>query len=152
MRHLLITGGIVVNAIELDEEYDWTPDPGHIVVASTTGNIGDTWNGTRFIPPPPAPLTTEELFFAKLHSGCAVFSKKTPELSAIYPLDDGSLGKIAGFAARGRAVAISDTSGKRHQFSPSDLEHLSDALADYVEALHAARDGAEWPSQPVSIA
>ena len=55
MRKALIenTTGLVVNMVEAGA--DWKPPVGHAVIAPGTGNIGDTWDGAKFVTPPPSP-------------------------------------------------------------------------------------------------
>lgn len=49
MRFCIVdASGVCVNVIEAPA--DWPEG-----IASETGNIGDSWNGQAFVPPPPAP-------------------------------------------------------------------------------------------------
>lgn len=56
MRKALIApNGFVVNIIELENDAEWTPPDGHEIVNADGGTIGDTWNGSQFVPPPMLP-------------------------------------------------------------------------------------------------
>ena len=55
----IVINGEVVNVVVLPDDWtgkagDWSP-PSGIVVVSDEGEIGDTYNGTKFIKPPPPP-------------------------------------------------------------------------------------------------
>lgn len=50
MRAHVIEDGLVANTIEV-ESLDFMPN---LIDASNGGTIGDTWDGTQFIPAPPA--------------------------------------------------------------------------------------------------
>jgi len=106
---------------------------------------------------------------ALIAAGCAIVSTANPgTLSGTYPLDDASLGKITGVAARialgkglplgAATVSVPDIRGALHAFGPTDLENLGDALSDYVAGIEAAlasqlSGGATaFPAQPVTIA
>jgi len=59
---------VVVNAVEWDGDIArWRPDVGHSAVLSArAGNIGDTFNGAIFIPPPPGPTPPADALTAEL--------------------------------------------------------------------------------------
>lgn len=65
MRYALINieTGIVENVIELDNDTDWLPPEGYIVVRTDSGNINDTYNDGEFVTPPPPPPTPDEVLF-----------------------------------------------------------------------------------------
>lgn len=44
---------VVVNVILLEDGAKWMPPEGQELAPQHDGNIGDTWDGTRFVPPPP---------------------------------------------------------------------------------------------------
>lgn len=44
---------VVVNVIELEDGANWSPPEGFELAPQHDGNIGDTWDGTKFVPPPP---------------------------------------------------------------------------------------------------
>ena len=44
---------VVVNVILLEDGVEWTPPDGQELAPQHDGNIGDTWDGTQFVPPPP---------------------------------------------------------------------------------------------------
>lgn len=46
---------VVINAIELEDGANWSPPSGTELAPQDDGNIGDTWDGTQFVPPPPPP-------------------------------------------------------------------------------------------------
>jgi hypothetical protein len=46
------TTKIVINVIELEDGANWTPPEGTELAPQDNGNIGDTWDGTQFVPPP----------------------------------------------------------------------------------------------------
>jgi len=52
MRKALIrqSDGLVVNMIEWLPGSDWPVPAGHYLIDGSTGNPGDTWDGTKFIP------------------------------------------------------------------------------------------------------
>ncbi len=57
MRKALIetTTGMVVNIIEIEDGANWQPLAGHEIQDALKASPGDTWDGVKFIPPPPAP-------------------------------------------------------------------------------------------------
>lgn len=55
MRAHIIENGIVVNTIEV-ESLDFMPN----LIDGTGGNIGDTWDGERFVSPPPTPPSIKD--------------------------------------------------------------------------------------------
>lgn len=71
MRFVLVNGGLVIQAVELDPSWQmpnlptsWTPPDGVAVVASDTAGIGWTYDGATFTPPstpPPPPPTPDQL-------------------------------------------------------------------------------------------
>ena len=46
----------VSNCIELIDVNRWPVPPGHQIIRTDQGNIGDTWDNGQFIPPPPLPV------------------------------------------------------------------------------------------------
>jgi len=46
---------VVINVIELEDGVVWTPPAGTELAPQHNGNIGDTWDGTQFVAPPPPP-------------------------------------------------------------------------------------------------
>lgn len=42
---------IVVNVIELEDSADWTPPRGTELAPQHDGEIGDTWDGAKFVRP-----------------------------------------------------------------------------------------------------
>ncbi len=48
---------IVVNVILLEDGVEWAPPEGQELAPQHDGSIGDTWDGSKFLPP--APLTEE---------------------------------------------------------------------------------------------
>lgn len=57
-----ISLGAVVNTIVLDEDSDWTPPEGFIVVRNDVASIGWSYADGVFSPPPIPPLTPQEIF------------------------------------------------------------------------------------------
>lgn len=55
MRFAIIEGGIVVNTAEAETSQDVVPVEGQQVVQSDAANIGDSYDGSTFTPPAPAP-------------------------------------------------------------------------------------------------
>jgi hypothetical protein len=54
MRYAVLRAGQVINVIELDDVTAWGVPDGCMIVASDQGNIGDSFDGTTFEPPPSA--------------------------------------------------------------------------------------------------
>jgi hypothetical protein len=62
MRHsILDENGVVMNTIEIDNPSDLTLKPGYSW-AATEGNIGETWNGIKYLPAPAAPVADVDPF------------------------------------------------------------------------------------------
>ena len=56
-----VATGNVVNVIILAEGAEWSPPEGQ-VIGPDGGNVGDTWDGKNYIPPPqPTPIIIEGL-------------------------------------------------------------------------------------------
>jgi len=80
MRTAIVQNSVVVNVIEAPGDY--APE-GAISVASDQANIGDTWNGTTFTPPPivpPTPPTADDLVAL---AASARFKKETGGITVI---------------------------------------------------------------------
>lgn len=71
MRHALLKAGIVVNVIELDDPKGYTPAPGLALVASAEAQIGQVYDGTRFLPPPASPVAEKEAALRALEASDA---------------------------------------------------------------------------------
>lgn len=61
MRKAIIENNVVTNIVEVDMNSDWTPTRGTAIDA-TGANIGDTWDGIGFVPPPVTPSAAKTLF------------------------------------------------------------------------------------------
>ena len=60
---------LVTNIVRFDGAIPETPLPGQTWIASETANIGDTWDGTAFVPKPtptPAPLSPNAAIDAQI--------------------------------------------------------------------------------------
>jgi hypothetical protein len=67
MRWIMLgADNTVVNVIELDEGSDWRAPDGYWAIASDTGNIGDTFDGTTFAPPPATDVPLRRLVRASV--------------------------------------------------------------------------------------
>lgn len=44
---------VVINVIALEDGAVWTPPEGTELAPQHDGDIGDTWDGAQFVPPPP---------------------------------------------------------------------------------------------------
>jgi len=61
MRKAIIENNVVTNIVEVYADSDWTPVRGTAINA-TGANIGDTWDGIGFVPPPVTPPAAKTLF------------------------------------------------------------------------------------------
>lgn len=62
---------VVVNIIELDDDTKWNLVDGTELALNHSGDIGDTWDGTKFVKPTPsesiqAPKPTKEQLMSEL--------------------------------------------------------------------------------------
>ena len=61
IRHGIISGNTVINVIDYAQNYNAVTPPGFtapiIAIPSPVVNVGDTWDGTTFIPQPIPPYT-----------------------------------------------------------------------------------------------
>lgn len=62
-RYALIKNSVVENVVNWNGLTSvWTPPPSVTVVQTTSGMVGDTWNGTIFIEPaPPTPIDLSDI-------------------------------------------------------------------------------------------
>lgn len=158
-------------------------------LAALSGVIGAhfTWraDGTlEFFPDtPPAVVTAVQAAYAahdptkqdpvavytqKIASGCQIVSTATAALSATYPIDPASQGKMSAIAAgvgagkglpHGAAtVQWPDVTGTFHSFGSADFLNLASAIEAYVYDLIMTESAllgghpATWPATPITIA
>lgn len=112
--------------------------------------------------------TPAQTFASKIAAGCAVVSTATVALSATYPIDPVSQGKLTSIvtginAGKGlphgaATVQWPDVTGTMHNFAPADIVNLGAAIEGYIydlimaESALAGGHGATWPTQPLPIA
>lgn len=52
---------VVVNVILLEDGVEWSLPDGHEFAPQHDGNMGDTWDGSKFVAPVEVPVVREEL-------------------------------------------------------------------------------------------
>lgn len=52
---------VVVNVILLEDGVEWSLPDGHEFAPQHDGNMGETWDGSKFVAPVEAPVVREEL-------------------------------------------------------------------------------------------
>ena len=60
MRIPIIKDSVVVNVVEIESGAEWTPPEGHSI-GIEGGQIGDTWDGSKYTPPVQDAETDEEI-------------------------------------------------------------------------------------------
>ena len=69
MRYAIINSltNLVTNVCEWDgDTLKWSPPSGYFTIQTLVGDIGDTWDGTTFLPAPPIPPPPPGPIFAKI--------------------------------------------------------------------------------------
>lgn len=140
---------------------------GFTMVADTAGmaQIGGSWNGTAFLPPPAPVLSSQQqaaaAYAAAIAAGCRMVSTASPGLNGTYPLNDSAIAKMTAIAAGiaggkglpggGSTFNLFDASGAPHAIGSSDYLNLAAALETYVYDLIAyemALAGGQSPTPP----
>lgn len=55
MRHAVIKNGVVINAVEVEDDSDWQPGDGLTLVPADRASTGWTYDGKTFFEPEPVP-------------------------------------------------------------------------------------------------
>jgi len=149
--------GLVVNIISLPDDWDdnhqWPVPEGHSLINHLGGSVGDTWNGSQFIPliPPEDPrpshmVPSVEVSFLSSTSCNGVYSLSETartNILAIYTRIMSNHGLPGG----GETLLYPDKEDVMHEFSSNIWVAFALAISDFVYAL----DQGQNPSEPIVI-
>ena len=116
--------GLVLNVIEWEGDTEtWRPPEGCNAVQSDVANIGDTWDGTNFLPPPapPALPMTAAQALAQRDALKAHATSMIDPLADAVELDDASPAEVAALKAW-KVYRLALTRIEQQPGFPGDIE------------------------------
>lgn len=152
---ILDASNTVVSVVVVDPKNSWQPDDG-MTIGQPGGKIGDTWDGTQYVSPPPAPapkLSREELT-KQVRAECEFrinMALGSPTVQSSMLREVGYLNSLVG-----AGTALSETQ-KADVVMLSAVNEWETGMIAKRESMIASGDqdfasDTKWPPAPVGLA